>query len=84
VSARVRPHPHLNAMLLCNHTIREHGTGKISLIGGFENISAAPGELIFALENLSLQRPGRYDFRLYGDDRFVADKSFTVVPATSS
>ena len=36
-----RPHPSLNAMLLCDLTIREHGTGKMSLIGIFENISAA-------------------------------------------
>lgn len=128
-----RPHPSLNAMLLCDHTIREHGTGKVSLIGVFENISAArfpvvhralsvyaklvdaegeysirlelvrlddshvvaqgqlraaftdrmtPGELIFALENLGLDRPGRYEFRLYANERFVAAKSFTVVQAS--
>ncbi|TMQ26364.1 MAG: hypothetical protein E6K82_04640 [Candidatus Rokuibacteriota bacterium] len=127
-----RPHPSLNAMLLCDLTIREHGTGKISLIGVFENISAAtfpvvhrtlsvyakladaegdyaiklelvrlddshvvaqgtlkaafanrmtPGELIFNLENLAFERAGRYEFRLYADERFVAGKSFTVVPA---
>jgi hypothetical protein len=119
-------------MLLCDHTIREAGTGKVSLIGVFENISAArfpvvhralsvyaklgdaegeyairlellrledghvvaqgalraafadrmtPGELIFALDNLALDRPGRYEFRLYANDRFVAGKSFTVVQA---
>jgi hypothetical protein len=130
----LRPHPSLNAMLLCDHTIREQGTGKVSLIGVFENISAAhfpvvhralsvyaklgdaegeyairlelvrlddshvvaqgtlraafadrmtPGELIFALENLGLERPGRYEFRLHADDRFVAGKSFTVVPAAA-
>lgn len=117
-------------MLLCDLTIREHGSGKISLIGVFENISAArfpvvhralsvyakltdaegdytirlellrlddshlvaqgtlkatfadrmsPGELIFNLENLGLERPGRYEFRLYAEDRFVAGKSFTVI-----
>ena len=127
-----RPHPSLNAMLLCDLTIREHGSGKISLIGVFENISAArfpvvhralsvyaklgdaegdytiglelvrledshvvtkgtlkatfadrmtPGELIFNLENLGFERPGRYEFRLYADERFVAGKSFTVVQA---
>ena len=118
-------------MLLCDLTIREHGTGKISLIGVFENISAprfpvvhralsvyakltdaegdyvirledshvvaqgtltatfadrmSPGELIFNLENLGLERPGRYEFRLYADGRFVAGKSFTVIqtPATT-
>ena len=133
-----RPHPSLNAMLLCDLTIREHGTGKMSLIGIFENISAArfpvvhralsvyaklvdaegeytirlellrlddnhpvaqgtlratfadrmtPAELIFALENLGLERPGRYEFRLHANDRFVAGKSFVVVqtaPATAS
>jgi hypothetical protein len=130
VATAGRPHPTLNAMLLCDHTIREQGTGKVSLIGIFENISAArfpvvhhalsvyaklgdaegeyairlelvrlddghtvaqgtlraafadrlaPGELIFALENLALERPGRYEFRLYADDRYIAGKSFTVV-----
>ena len=130
--AALRPHPSLNAMLLCDHTIREAGTGKISLIGVFENISAArfpvvhrtlsvyaklgdaegeyairlellrlddghvvaqgtlratfvdrmtPGELIFALENLGFDRPGRYEFRLHANERFVAGKSFTVIPA---
>ena len=125
-----RPHPSLNAMLLCDLTIREHGTGKISLIGVFENISAArfpvvhralsvyakltdaegdytirldlvrledsrmiaqgtleatfagrmsPGELIFNLENLALERPGHYEFRLYAEERFVAAKSFNVI-----
>jgi hypothetical protein len=121
-------------MLLCDLTIREHGTGKISLIGVFENISATtfpvvhralsvyakladaegeyaiklelvrlddgrviaqgvlratfadrmtPGELIFNLENLAFERAGRYEFRLYAEDRFVAGKSFTVVPAAA-
>ena len=41
MATATRPHPSLNAMLLCDHTIREHGTGKVSLIGIFENISAA-------------------------------------------
>ena len=125
-----RPHPSLNAMLLCDLTIREHGTGKMSLIGIFENISAArfpvvhraltvyakladaegeygirlelirlddnhtvaqgnlraafadrmtPGELTVNLENLGFERPGRYEFRLYADERFVAGKTFTVI-----
>jgi hypothetical protein len=132
VAATTLPHPSLNAMLLCDHTIREHGTGKVSLIGIFENITAVqfpvvhralsvyaklgdaegeyairlelvrlddhqvvaegtlrtsfgdrmtPGELIFALENLGLERAGRYEFRLYANDRYVAGKSFTVVQA---
>ena len=124
-------------MLLCDLTIREHGTSKMSLIGIFENISAArfpvvhraltvyakladaegdyairlellrlddshmvaqgtlrasfadrmtPGELTVNLENLGFERPGRYEFRLYADDRFVASKSFTVIqtPAGST
>jgi hypothetical protein len=132
VSIVPRPHPSLNAMLLCDHTIREHGTGKISLIGIFENISAGrfpvvhralsvyaklgdaegeytirlelvrlddghvvahctlhatfadrmtAGDLIFALENLGLDRAGRYEFRLHANDRFVAGKSFVVSAA---
>jgi hypothetical protein len=119
-------------MLLCDHTIREHGTGKISLIGIFENISAphfpvvhralsvyaklgdaegeytvrlelvrlddgqivtqgdlkatfadrmTAGDLIFALENLGLDRPGRYEFRLHANDRFVAGTTFVVSAA---
>jgi hypothetical protein len=121
-------------MLLCDLTIREAGTGKISLIGVFEDISAAafpvvhrglavytkladaegeytirlelvrlddshvlaqgtltatfasrmtPGEMVFNLENLGFERPGRYEFRLYAADRFVAAKSFRVVAATT-
>jgi hypothetical protein len=135
VSTAPRPHPTLNAMLLCDHTIREHGTGKVSLIGIFENISAArfpvvhrslsvyaklvdaegeytirlellrledghvvaqgtlratfadrmtPAELIFALENLGLDRPGRYEFRLHANERFVAGKSFVVVQTAAA
>jgi hypothetical protein len=119
-------------MLLCDLTIREQGTGKVSLIGIFESISSArfpvvhralsvyaklgdaegdyairrelmrlddshvvaqgtlqatfadrmtPAELIFALDNLGLERAGRYEFRLFANDRFVAGKSFTVLPA---
>jgi hypothetical protein len=130
----VRPHPTLNAMLLCDLTIREAGSGKISLIGIFESISAArfpvvhrtlsvyakladaegdytirlelvrlddnhvvaqgtvragfpdrmtPGELIMNLENIPLERPGRYEFRLHADDRWVASKTFTVVTAAA-
>jgi hypothetical protein len=42
-----------------------------------------PGELIFTLENLGLEWPARYEFRLYANDRFVAGKAFTVVQATA-
>ena len=123
-------HPSLNAMLVCDLTIREERTGKISLIGVFENIAApafptvhralavyaklvdaegdydirlelvrlddarsvaegrmtakfadrmAASELIFDLENLGFERPGRYEFRLHANERFVASKSFTVI-----
>jgi hypothetical protein len=135
MSLPARPHPSLNAMLLCDQTIREHGTGKISLIGVFENITSvhfpvvhralavyakladaegdytirlelvrlddgqvvtggklqasfpdriSPGELVFALEDLGLERPGRYEFRLYANERFVAGKSFTVMLAVTA
>jgi hypothetical protein len=40
-----------------------------------------PGEQIFNLENLGFERPGRYEFRLYAAERFVAGKSFTVAQA---
>ncbi|HEV8614874.1 MAG TPA: hypothetical protein VGU22_05220 [Methylomirabilota bacterium] len=125
-------HPSLNAMLVCDLTIREERTGKVSLIGVFENIAApafptvhralavyvklvdaegeydirlelmrlddakviaegrmqatfadrmAASELIFNLENLAFERPGRYEFRLHASERFVAGKSFTVIQA---
>lgn len=32
------PHPAINAMLICDLAIREEGTGKVSLIGIFEQI----------------------------------------------
>jgi hypothetical protein len=34
------PHPSLNAMLICDLAIQEQATGKTSVIGVFENISA--------------------------------------------
>jgi hypothetical protein len=58
VATAGRPHPTLNAMLLCDHT----------------KLGDAEGE-----ENLALERPGRYEFRLYADDRYIAGKSFSVV-----
>lgn len=36
----IPPHPVLNAILVCDMAIREEGTGKVSLIGIFENINA--------------------------------------------
>lgn len=35
------PHPTFNAMLICDHAIREEGSLKVSLIGIFANINAA-------------------------------------------
>jgi hypothetical protein len=34
------PHPVINAILICDLAIREEGTGKVSLIGIFEEIRA--------------------------------------------
>ncbi len=36
-------------------------------------------EIVFQLANLVLQRPGRYDFRLFANTRFVGNKTFTVL-----
>jgi hypothetical protein len=36
----VAPHPAFKALLICDHTIREFGTGKVSLIGIFHRIRA--------------------------------------------
>ena len=123
-------HPALNAMLICDNTIREEGTGKVSLIGIFEAIFAAqfpvrhgllcvyakvtdaegdyeiklelvrlddeltmgggqarvtladrmaPAEFVFQLPNLGFERPGRYEFRLFANGRWVGSKSFGVV-----
>ena len=122
------PHPVLNAMLICDLAIREEGTGKVSLIGIFENIGASqfpisqrlcvyvklvdaegeyeirlelvriedlqilgqgqfrgtfqdrmtPAEIAFDLA-LSFDRPGRYEFRLHANNKWVASKSFSVV-----
>ncbi|MBI2115772.1 MAG: hypothetical protein HYT85_11895 [candidate division NC10 bacterium] len=122
------PHPALNAMLICDLAIREEGSGKVSLIGIFENISAsqfpiqqglcvyaklvdAEGEYQFRLELVRLEdlqilgqgefrvafadrmtpaeiifnlgvgfdRPGRYEFRLHANNKWVASKSLSVV-----
>ena len=57
-----------------------HVVAQGTLKAAFAN-RMTPGELIFNLENLGFERAGRYEFRLYADERFVAGKSFTVVPA---
>ncbi len=122
------PHPVMNAMLICDVAIREEGTGKISLIGIYENIAApqfpwahrmcvygklvecqgdyrirldlvrledmqilgqqeasatfqdrmVPAETVLLLA-VNFERPGRYEFRLYANDRWVASKAFNVL-----
>ena len=127
------PHPACNAFLICDYAIREEGTGKVSLIGIFENINAirfpsmhgllcvyakltdaegdyeirlelvrledlavigqgvltmtigdrmAAAELVFQLGGLVFERTGKYEFRLYANDKSVAIKSFSVVQIT--
>jgi hypothetical protein len=39
----------------------------------------ALGEFVFEVEEMILERPGRYEFRLYANDRVVGVKSFSVV-----
>lgn len=38
-----------------------------------------PVEFVFQLAGLVFERPGRYEFRLYANDRYVGQKSFNVV-----
>jgi hypothetical protein len=37
------------------------------------------GELIFNLDRLIFERPGRYEFRLFAGDRYVGGVVFTVI-----
>jgi hypothetical protein len=131
-SRGAQPHPALNAMVICDLAIQEQVTGKTSVIGVFENISAhtfparcgfvyvyakitdaqgeyrlrldlvrlddlgvigrgslqatfsnrmVPSELVFQLGGLSFERPGRYEFRLYANERWVGSKVLNVVEA---
>jgi hypothetical protein len=126
------PHPACNAMLICDQALQEGATGKTSLVGIFENISAnlyparcglltvyakltdaqgeyrvrlelvnladltvvgqgqfratisdrmVPAELIFQIGGLNFEKPGRYDFRLYANDRWVGSKSLHLIQA---
>ena len=126
------PHPVINAVLICDLAIREEGTGKVSLIGIFEEIRAPrlpvqhprlclyaklsdaegtyrlrldivrledmraigqgvleatvmdrnkAGEIVFQLLGLVFEAPGRYDFRLYANDRYLGNKTLSVVVA---
>jgi len=128
----IAPHPALNAMVICDQTIQDQATGKTTLAGIFETVSAyqfpalhgilcvyakltdtqgeyrirlelvrledlrvigqgqlratfsdrmAPAELIFQVGSLLFQGPGRYEFRLYANDRWVGSKSLSVVQA---
>lgn len=67
-SARLgAPHPACNAFLICDYAIREEGTGKISLIGIFENINVrrfpARHGLLCVYAKLT-DAEGGYDIRL--------------------
>ncbi len=126
------PHPACNAMLICDQALQEGATGKVSLVGIFENISAhqyparcglltvyakltdaqgeyrirlellnladltvigqgqfratigdrmGPAELIFQIGGLAFEKPGRYEFRLYANERWVGSKSLHLVQA---
>lgn len=128
--ASTPPHPEAKAALICDHAIREEGTGKVSLIGIFENIRApsfpmthpslsvyvqatdgqgryvllfelvrlddlvvigrraatvemrdrlAPTEIVFNLQFLQFERPGRYEFRLSANGRYLTNKAFRVL-----
>ena len=37
------------------------------------------GELIFNLDRLIFERPGRYEFRLFAGDRYIGGVVFTVI-----
>ena len=126
------PHPACNAMLICDQAVQEGATGKTSLVGIFENISAhqyparcgfitvyakltdaqgeyrirlelislgdftvigqrefratigdrmVPAELVFQIGGLVFEKPGRYEFRLYANERWVGSKSLYLVQA---
>ena len=126
------PHPAANAMLICDATFQDEASGKTSLIGVFETVSAfqfparhgrlsvyakltdaqgeyrlrlelvrledlrvvgqgqfgatfadrmTPVELSFQVWDTFFEAPGRYEFRLYANDRWVGSKSLNVVRA---
>jgi hypothetical protein len=125
-------HPALNAMLICDVAFQDEASGKTSLIGVFETVTAfqfparhgrlcvyakltdAQGEYRLRLELVRLEElkvvgrgqlgatfadrmtaielsfqlwdtffeaPGRYEFRLYANDRWVGSKSLNVIQA---
>ena len=61
------PHPTFNAMLICDNSIREEGTGKVSLIGIFAHIRAlklpATHQSLCVYANLG-DAQGKYHLRL--------------------
>ena len=61
------PHPKFNAMIICDNSIREEGTGKVSLIGIFANINAfsfpAAHPKLTVYVNIT-DAEGAYKFRL--------------------
>ncbi len=61
------PHPIFNAMLICDHAIREEGSGKISLIGIFEQIhvpSLPAGHASLSVYAKVTDAQGEYDLSL--------------------
>jgi hypothetical protein len=61
------PHPTLNAMLICDSAVREEGTGKVSLIGIFANITASAFPAIHSKLTIYVNvtdAQGHYKFRL--------------------
>ncbi len=124
------PHPVLNALLVCDLTIQDRTSGRMSLIEVLENIyhrkfparqerlrvyfnvtdaqgtyrlradlvylddlavlgryrmgitladRTSSGESSFEADGLTFPRPGRYEIRLYANDRFLGVKAFNVV-----
>ena len=43
-----------------------------------------PAEVLFELQGLIFDRPGRYEFNLYANDEYVGRKSFDVLQLTQS
>lgn len=88
------PHPALNAMLVCDLVIREEVTGKTSLIGIFENVSAHqfPAQCGFLSVYVKLgDAQGEYgirlelvqleDLRVIGRGQFRATFGDRMIPA---
>lgn len=61
--------------------LRVIGQGKLRATFGDR---MAPAELIFQVGDLLFQGPGRYEFRLYANDRWMGSKSLNVLQAAES